>query len=253
MTGTDRFQIFLTLLLYSLPGLVVGFTLHELAHAVVTVRFGDDTPEREGRITLDPLAHIDPLGFAMLVGIGFGFAKPVHYNPYRIRTSAQRALVSAAGPLTNLVIAVIAGIALRLLTSAHPDIAIPSLSLDHPLPTLGQGGAGYVLFSILYQTMFINIVLFVFNMIPIPPLDGFAVLKGGLGNVLPDLIDWMERNRQTLMIAGIAILVLLPRIGDNPAGNVLLSITDSITTHIYNGPTPFFRGLDSLLHALSNR
>src|SRR5437588_9043056 len=119
-------------------------------HAVVSVRLGDNTPRRDGRLSLDPLVQIDPFGFAALVVIGFGFARPVVINTLRIRTPVQRALVAFAGPATNLALAAIAGIALRLLVAASPSISEPSLSISDSglieFPYFGQGGAGFILF-----------------------------------------------------------------------------------------------------------
>ena len=226
-------------------------------HAWVSVRLGDNTPRRDGRLSLDPLVQIDPLGFAALVVIGFGFARPVVINTMRIRTAAQRFLVSFAGPGTNLALAAITGVALRLLVAASPSITTPTLSASDSgfleFPYFGQGGAGFILFWVLYQTMYINALLFVFNMIPIPPLDGFTVFKSLLGRVLPDLFAWMERNAQLLAVAGLIALFVLPRVGDNQAGNVLTSAISRVVSTLYHGDTPPVAGFESLFNALSGR
>ena len=250
-------HLFLTLLLYSLPGLVIGFTLHELMHAVVSVRLGDNTPRRDGRLSLDPLVQIDPIGFAALVVIGFGFARPVVINTLRIRTATQRALVAFAGPGTNLALAAITGVGLRLLVAADPSITTPTLNVNDvgliDFPYFGQGGAGFILFWVLYQTMYINALLFVFNMIPIPPLDGFKVFQGLFGRVFPDLFAWMERNAQLLAVAGILAIFVLPRVGSNQAGNVLTSAVQQVVSTLYHGPEPPVAGFESLFNALSGR
>lgn len=250
-------HLFLTLFLYSLPGLVIGFTLHELMHAVVSVRLGDNTPRRDGRLSLDPLVQIDPVGFAALVVIGFGFARPVVINTMRIRTAAQQALVAFAGPATNLALAALVGLALRLLVATSPSITTPSLDPAAgflQFPYFGQGGAGFILFWVLYQTMYINALLFVFNMIPIPPLDGFRVFKGLFGRALPDLFAWMERNAQLLAVAGIIALFVLPRVGNNnQAGNVLTSAIGEVVSALYHGDLPPVAGFESLFNALSGR
>jgi Zn-dependent protease len=258
---TDSFQLFITLLLYSLPGLVIGFTLHELAHALVSVSFGDDTPRRDGRLSLDPLTQIDPVGFGLLIAIGFGFARPVMINTMRIRTATQQALVALAGPATNLVLAVASGAVLRIWVVAAPSITTPdsglrlgdTLFLTGDFPYVGRGGIGFIVFWVVYQTMYVNALLFVFNMIPIPPLDGFKVLKGALGHVIPDVIRWMERNAQLLAVAGLAAILVLPRLGNDSAGNVLTSATDRVVTFIYHGDAPPVVGFDSLFNALSGR
>jgi Zn-dependent protease len=250
-------HLFLTLFLYSLPGLVIGFTLHELMHAVVSVRLGDNTPRRDGRLSLDPLVQIDPFGFAALVVIGFGFARPVVINTLRIRTPAQQALVAFAGPATNLALAALTGLVLRLVVAASPSITTPNLSFSDigvlQFPYFGQGGGGFILFWVLYQTMYINALLFVFNMIPIPPLDGFKVFKGLFGRILPDLFAWMERNAQLLAVAGLIALFVLPRAGNNSAGNVLTSAVEQVVSTLYHGDTPPVPGFESLFNALSGR
>lgn len=255
--STDRLQIFLTLLVYSLPGLVAGFTLHELAHGLVADRLGDDLPRRQGRLSLDPRRQIDPVGFALLIGVGFGFARPVQINTLRIRTDRARALVSFAGPLTNLVIAIVLGAALRILVQADPTIDLPSggfLTAEGSANYyLGQGGGGYVLFSILYEAVFVNALLFVFNMIPIPPLDGFQVLKYAVGRFIPDVIRWMEQNWQILAVVGLIVLFVLPRAGSGTGGNILTRGVNTIVERVYGGPGPLLGGLDNLLNALSNQ
>src|ERR1700716_1113442 len=121
---SDNLQLFITMLIYSLPGMVVGFTVHELMHAVIADRLGAPLPRSQGRLTLDPLTQIEPLGIGLLYAIGFGFARPVQINTMRIRTDAQRALVAFAGPGTNLVIALVAGLVLRIWVAAAPDSVV---------------------------------------------------------------------------------------------------------------------------------
>jgi len=241
----DHFTEFVTLVLYSLPGLLAGFTLHELAHAAVAVRCGDPTPRRDGRITLDPRQHIDPIGLGALLVVGFGWAKPVAFNPYYVRSSMQRALVAAAGPLTNLALAGICAAGLRLLVDARPGVANPLFDND----AFGHGGSAAIAFFVLFQAFYVNVILFVFNMLPIPSLDGFAVLKGALGRVIPDVIDLMERNRQLIFIAAIVLIFVLPRTssGGSPLGSLINAVADPF----YDGVVPPHNGLRSLLTSLS--
>lgn len=238
---TDRVQLFLTLTLYALPGLVVGFTLHELAHALVAVRLGDETPRRDGRLTLDPLEHIDPVGFALLIGIGFGFAKPVIINTLRIRTRARAALVSASGPLTNLVLALVLGVVLRILVSVSPGISQPDgFATGLGSVSLGHGGPGFISYFVLYQALVVNALLFVFNMIPIPPLDGFGVFRGLFFGVVPEVVLWMEHNARILQVAGLVLLLALPATGQTGAVGFIGDAADGITTHIFNGSSPAY-------------
>lgn len=140
--------------------IIVALTTHEFAHALTAAKLGDATPERAGRLTLNPVAHIDPLGFLALVLVGFGWAKPVPFNPYNL-VKAPRwgpTLVAFAGPFTNLLNVIIFGFVLKFVIGA---IALDSLNLG---------------VQFLNLLIVINIILFVFNFIPIPPLDGSKLL-----------------------------------------------------------------------------
>lgn len=182
--------------------LIIAFTIHEFSHAWVATRFGDDTPERAGRLTLNPLKHLDPLGSLMLLLAGFGWAKPVPINPYTIRrnNSAGVMLVSIAGPLSNLLLAILAAIPLR--SGLFPT----TLQVNSILPTPGY---------FLVEFIFTNVALFLFNMIPLAPLDGEKVLE----YLLPH--SW-QGTFQTLRQYGpyilLALVVIGPRIGFDVIG-----------------------------------
>jgi Zn-dependent protease len=140
--------------------LVVAFSVHEFAHAWTADQLGDDTPRLQGRLTLNPLVHLDPLGSIMLLLAGFGWAKPVLVNPYAVRrrTPAGMMLVAAAGPFSNLLLAILAAIPFRA------GLISPSLS------------AGF-LSGLLLEFIWINLILMFFNLIPIFPLDGEKVAE----------------------------------------------------------------------------
>jgi Zn-dependent protease len=151
--------------------LVLAFTIHEFAHAWTANYFGDTTPEANGRLTLNPLAHLDPIGSLLLIVAGFGWAKPVPVNPYQLHRHSPSAMmwVSLAGPLSNLLMAIVAAIPFRLgfisVFTAEMDIFTAS---EHFLPTIPQ---------LLYVFVQINLVLMLFNLIPIAPLDGDKIAE----------------------------------------------------------------------------
>ena len=143
--------------------------LHESAHALVAKWFGDDTAERQGRISLNPLAHLDPFGGLLMVLTGFGWAKPVPINPLRMKKyRAGISLTALAGPVSNLLAAFVAGIAYNIIICTKSGLmALVSSEVTTMSCVL-------LLLSFLFQ---VNVGLAVFNLIPIPPLDGYNVLS----------------------------------------------------------------------------
>jgi Zn-dependent protease len=225
---------YIALVLYALPGLIIGFVVHELAHALVAVRLGDPTPRRLGRITLNPRQHVDPIGLGMLLTIGFGWAKPVVFSTAYIRSGAQQALVAAAGPLSNLVLAgVFAGLLhLELaLAPAAPLDVLAGLSPDG-FVSFGHGGADAVLYWFLNEAFFVNVVLFVFNSIPIPGLDGYAVVRGIFGGAAPHFFRMVEANRQIIWALALVVLFVLP-VASNGGSNPLSTIITRTDNFLY--------------------
>jgi len=146
--------------------LIVAFTVHEFAHAFVADYFGDDTPRSMGRLTLNPLVHLDPIGSLLLLVAGFGWARPVMINPYALQRTSPAApmLVALAGPVSNLLLAALAAIPIRL--------GVFQINLFSPgnqlLPDPSFVFSWFVL---------LNLILMLFNLIPIFPLDGEKVLN----------------------------------------------------------------------------
>lgn len=163
------------------PGLLLAITIHEFAHAWMADRLGDPTPRVQGRLTLNPLAHLDPLGTLAILLTRFGWGKPVEFDPYNLKhPTRDAALIALAGPTSNMIMAGVLAIILRTLSIADP--------------TLLQG---------LVQILYINIVLAVFNLIPVGPLDGEKILYA----LLPKRTAL--EYRQFMQQYGIFVLILL--------------------------------------------
>ena len=200
-TYSDLLQVSVSLFLVffgSVVGaLLVGITFHEFSHCLAASLLGDPTARNLGRLTLNPKAHLDPMGTLLLFVVGFGWGKPAPVNPYRLRTGPKSgmALTAAAGPLSNLVIAGLAGFPIHAgMVPWHSPFLVPSrLSF--------WDGSDYIgLF--LGSTVIFNCVLAMFNLIPIAPLDGFRIAVGVLPRDLSEALAGLEQY-------GIAILMLL--------------------------------------------
>jgi Zn-dependent protease len=199
--------------------LLVGFPVHEFAHALAAYRLGDGTAKLFGRLTVNPIAHFDPLGGVLLAltfigsaasgaAFGFGWAKPTPVNPLMLQGGRRgEAIVAAAGPISNLVLAAAAAIPLRYLDSQ------PELAAQIPM-----------LVDILALFVFINVVLMVFNLIPIPPLDGSKVLFAFLDRRTEYQVRPVLEQYGFLIL--LALFFLPP--GGSIGGRILFPILDAI-------------------------
>lgn len=182
--------------------LLVAFTIHELAHAVTADSLGDPTPRRQGRITLNPIKHLDPIGTFLLLATGFGWAKPVMVNPYNLRGNPRTsfAIVAAAGPLSNIIMAILFALPIRFNLVGLP------FGGSEFLPTLP---------FLLSQFVWINLILAFFNLIPVPPLDGYRILNG----VLPADISFRLRPlEQYGFLILLGLIFFLPVLGVDVLG-----------------------------------
>lgn len=172
-------------MMYTLPALLIGLTLHEFAHGYAAWKLGDPTAKNLGRLTLNPIKHLELVGAIFLLVFGFGWAKPVPVNPMYFRGDRKKGMlwVSLAGPATNFVIAILTALIWKFVQPQNDSLAI----------TLGM------IFRI-------NLVLAVFNFLPIPPLDGSKILAGILPTRYMPFIYNLERY-------GFAILILLSMTG----------------------------------------
>lgn len=200
-------------LLLTLPGVFIALTFHEFAHAYAADRLGDDTPRRQGRLNLNPLSHIDPFGFVMLLFAGIGWGKPVEINPRnfdrKVSMTAGEAIVAFAGPLMNMLLALVFTIIFYAVGTFAPTTF-----------TLSQ--VGIIVMTILQSIVFVNIGLGVFNLIPLPPLDGSKIVM----HFLPyNAKVWVQDHMQLfyiifliIWITPIASMIISPAIQGIAAG-----------------------------------
>jgi Zn-dependent protease len=190
----DNFDIFRTLKF--LPGIILGLTVHEFSHAFVAHLCGDSTSKDQGRITLNPLKHIDLLGFIMLMVAGFGWAKPVQFTEQNLHNPKTDVIkIAVAGPLSNAVIAMILSVLFSLSVSFLPIYSSQSVRL---------------IYELVHYAIYINWGLFVFNLIPLPPLDGSHLLFHQLKK-FPALYSGLYKYG-SLILFGLLIATTLTKI-----------------------------------------
>ncbi|MBQ4467013.1 MAG: site-2 protease family protein [Firmicutes bacterium] len=201
--NVNIFDAFIDKLLI-LPGIIIGVTLHEAGHAYSSYWLGDPTPKAQGRLSLSPFAHMDPLGFIFLLIAGFGWGKPVEINPYYYKNKRRDELiVSLAGVTVNLIIAVVFALITRGLVNLYGYS--------------NEKNFIYYIALITTYVVFINLVLMVFNLIPCPPLDGWGIVTQIFN--LRKYDWWYQVYRR-----GYLILMVL----------IIFNITDRILTPIVN-------------------
>ena len=194
-------------LLISIPGVLIAITFHEFAHGYAAYKLGDDTAKRQGRLSLNPFAHLDPVGTLMLLVAGFGWGKPVEVDPrnYTRKISMEKgeAIVSLAGPLMNFILAII----FTLIYCAIYKFASTAFMVST---------VGTVIMLLISSTISINIGLGVFNLIPLPPLDGSKIIMPLLPNKAK---EFFINNEQIfyiifvlIWITGIAGTIITPAI-----------------------------------------
>ena len=212
----------------SIPGILIAITFHEFAHAFAADKLGDDTPRRQGRLSLNPFTHLDLFGTIMLVFAGFGWGKPVEINPRNfnrdISLNKAEAIVAAAGPVMNFIVAILFEIVLCLMIKFVPDLYVVGGDI------FATSEMWRVVAQIVMSIISINIGLGVFNLIPLPPLDGSKILSGFLPY---NARNWLDSHSQifelifiALWIVGILSLIISPLISiiNNGITNLFLSM-----------------------------
>lgn len=200
-------------IIYFLPGVIVGLTVHEYAHAAVASRLGDDTARSMGRTSLNPLVHIDLFGFLFLVLLGFGWAKPVIIDPTKLRHPRRDdAMIAAAGPISNLLVAITGAALLSVIMSV--------------IPYRGEELYGWVI-RLIIAGIQVNLGLFIFNAIPLPPLDGSHVLMSALDlRNTPHAGTFMKYG--ALLLFGIIVAEQVMRVDILPIGKAVRWLTEGL-------------------------
>lgn len=183
--------------------LVIAFTVHEFAHAWTANMYGDDTPRINGRLTLNPISHLDPIGSLLLLVAGFGWAKPVPVNPYTLQRRSPSAMmwVALAGPLSNFIMAILAAIPFRIgVVSTMEAYSAMFARGAHLLPTFPE---------LLLHFISINLLLMLFNLIPIAPLDGDKIADYFLPRRWSQFLDTIRPYGPMILMAVIFVGPLL--------------------------------------------
>ena len=203
-------------LLLTVPGVLVAITFHEFAHAFAADKLGDDTPRMQGRLSLNPLDHLDPIGSIMLLFAGFGWGKPVEVNSRNfnrdISLDKANAIVSIAGPLMNFVLAIV----FALIYSAINKFLNAQIATSQILQ---------IIMTIILYTISINVGLGVFNLIPLPPLDGSKVIKPFLPY---NAKVWFENHEEIFYIVFVVLWIT------NIAGAIISPIIRIVFQAIMN-------------------
>ncbi|APM40093.1 site-2 protease family protein [Clostridium kluyveri] len=201
-----------------IPAILIGLTFHEFAHAFVADRLGDKTPKFQGRLTLNPFAHVDIIGFIMILLVGFGWAKPVEINPGAFKNKNKDDLkVSVAGPLANLIIAFLAAI-LTVVIYRFGLLSMESTSISN------------IIIKIILYVININCMLAVFNLIPLPGLDGFHILKDLFPSVFYRISGTVYRYQLIILVLFVATPLARYIVGvpSYMLYNMFISIANSI-------------------------
>jgi len=229
LLGTDN-AVFFVLLGATLFALLIGIAFHEAMHAYAATALGDTLPARQGRTTLNPLAHLDPLGTVLMLFIGFGWGKPVQFNPrgLKVRERTAMLLVAGAGPVTNFVAAGLLALPIKLgwVPYFNPfDVATESFFRS--LITEREDYIGLFLTGAVY----LNCILGVFNLLPIHPLDGFKVAYGLLPEPLANEFVKLGQYGPAILMT----LLFLPLlIGYSPISEIMVPTVQWLV-HLFTG------------------
>ncbi|MCR4330131.1 MAG: site-2 protease family protein [Candidatus Roizmanbacteria bacterium] len=184
--------------------LIFSIGVHEFSHALIADRLGDPTPRAQGRLTINPLAHLDPIGMLLIVMIGFGWGKPVVYDPYNLKNPHRdSAYIALAGPVSSLLTAIVFALLVGVIASNTPII------------------------QLFMYAVRLNVMLAIFNLIPVYPLDGFRIVSGLLPAQSRE--EWNQLSNYGIIIL---ILLIFPLFGNNSVLSLLISPSISFVTSL---------------------
>lgn len=208
--GDFRFNLINIIL--TIPAILVAFTFHEYAHAVVADKLGDKTPRFQGRLTLNPLVHIDPIGFVFILIAGFGWAKPVETNPNAFKHYSKDDLkVSIAGPIANLIVAFVSAFIYTLMYKYLPN-----------------GEISYIVILIFRIMVSLNSAFFILNLIPLPGFDGFHILR----DLFPKAFYNLPEAIYTYQLV-IFLVLAMPILGGNSILGYIIGIPAGAITTLF--------------------
>lgn len=204
-------QSYILSLLLTLPGVIIAITFHEFAHAYAAYRLGDDTARMQGRLNLNPLSHIDPVGFILLIFAHIGWGKPVQINPRnfdrKYSMSTGEAIVSVAGPVMNFILAIVFTFIYFILIKFAQSFIMTQI--------------GAIILIIIQSTIIVNIGLGVFNLIPLPPLDGSKIFRNFMSY---NVKAWFDKYEKVFYIAFLILWIT------GLAGTIISPIIELIAT-----------------------
>jgi len=202
----------ITRILEFLPGIIIGLTVHEFSHAWVAKRCGDMTSQQQGRVTLNPLRHIDALGFIMLLVAGFGWAKPVEFNEANLRNPRKDVIkIALAGPLSNALTAILLSVLYVVIFFIFRE---------------NYSNGMQILNTIMRYAIYINWGLFVFNLIPLPPLDGSHLLLNYFRK-FPVLYEGFYKYGSYIFL-GLILVTLVSKVNLLPIWPVVQFLGDTV-------------------------
>lgn len=217
--STLDFRDKFTMLVFSLVIVVFSLTIHEVCHGATALALGDPTAKEKGRLTLNPLKHLNPFGTIAMLLFGFGWAEPVPINPVRfkrkINMRAGVAIVSVAGPLSNFILSIIAAFGMVLCLKFHTPGSEDTFLT--------------ILYNFFYMLHRMNIMLAMFNFIPVPPLDGSKILF----SFLPDRIYWKIMKYEQFLAIGLVILLYVGVL-DGPLSFIVNGVSNGILSLFQN-------------------